>query len=62
MMAESNGAELRRSLSVDSRLDSPRLPDGVTRLHSAVAPDSQYAISLRQWRFAEMCELGLARA
>jgi hypothetical protein len=22
--------------------------------------DSQYAISLRQWRFAEMCELGLA--
>src|SRR6185312_15817618 len=23
--------------------------------------DSQYAISLRQWRFAEMCELGLAR-
>lgn len=24
--------------------------------------DSQYAISLRQWRFAEMCELGLARS
>ena len=24
--------------------------------------DSQYAISLRQWRFAELCELGLARA
>jgi hypothetical protein len=24
--------------------------------------DSQYAVSLRQWRFAEMCELGLARA
>ena len=23
--------------------------------------DSQYAISLRQWRFAELCELGLAR-
>src|SRR3954467_10180424 len=23
--------------------------------------DSQYAISLRQWRFAEMCELGLTR-
>src|SRR6185437_3414873 len=23
--------------------------------------DSQYAISLRQWRFAEMCELGMAR-
>ena len=23
--------------------------------------DSQYAVSLRQWRFAEMCELGLAR-
>jgi hypothetical protein len=24
--------------------------------------DSQYAVSLRQWRFAESCELGLARA
>lgn len=24
--------------------------------------DSQYAISLRQWRYAESCELGLARA
>ena len=24
--------------------------------------DSQYAISLRQWRFAEWCELGLARS
>ena len=24
--------------------------------------DSQYAISLRQWRFAELCELGLARS
>ncbi len=24
--------------------------------------DSQYATSLRQWRFAELCELGLARA
>ncbi len=24
--------------------------------------DSQYKISLRQWRFAELCELGLARA
>ncbi len=24
--------------------------------------DSQYAMSLRQWRFAELCELGLARA
>ena len=24
--------------------------------------DSQYAISIRQWRFAELCELGLARA
>ncbi len=24
--------------------------------------DSQYAISLRQWRFAEVCELGLARS
>ena len=23
--------------------------------------DSQYAISIRQWRFAELCELGLAR-
>jgi hypothetical protein len=23
--------------------------------------DSQYAVSLRQWRFAEMCELGLTR-
>jgi hypothetical protein len=23
--------------------------------------DSQYAISLRQWRFAELCELGIAR-
>ena len=23
--------------------------------------DSQYAVSLRQWRFAELCELGLAR-
>ena len=24
--------------------------------------DSQYAVSLRQWRYAELCELGLARA
>jgi len=24
--------------------------------------DSQYAVSLRQWRFAELCELGLARS
>ena len=36
----------------------------VTALPDLTLPsrrDSQYAISVRQWRFAELCELGLAR-
>ena len=47
----------------------PRFDRGFSATFATALPDltlpsrkdSQYAISLRQWRFAEVCELGLAR-
>ena len=63
MMAERAGIELRTELIArfDAGFALPfrtALPD-MTML---ARRDSQYAVSLRQWRFAELCELGLARA
>ncbi|HEX8851149.1 MAG TPA: heparinase II/III family protein, partial [Gemmatimonadaceae bacterium] len=62
-MAERAGASLDRDLAArfDRGFSIPfrtALPD-FTML---ARRDSQHAISLRQWRFAELCELGLARA
>jgi hypothetical protein len=64
-------------MELSSRIDAEIPPELVARYQTGFrAPflttlpdltfpsrrDSQYAVSLRQWRFAEMCELGLARA
>ena len=62
MMAERAGIELPPELVArfDAGFALPfrtALPD-LTMLGRR---DSQYAVSLRQWRFAELCELGLAR-
>ena len=46
-----------RSTAGSRRRSPPRFP--TSRFPSR--KDSQYATSLRQWRFAELCELGLAR-
>jgi hypothetical protein len=46
------------------RFDEGFAASFVTALPDLTLParrDSQYAISVRQWRFAELCELGLAR-
>jgi hypothetical protein len=61
-MAECLGVELP-SVLLD-RFDRAFVTPFLTALPDYTLPsrrDSQYAISLRQWRFAEMCELGLAR-
>lgn len=62
MMAERAGIELPPALVArfDAGFALPwrtALPD-MTML---ARRDSQYAVSLRQWRFAELCELGLVR-
>jgi hypothetical protein len=62
-MAEEFGAELSSGL-VD-RFQEGFVTPFLTSLPDLTLPsrrDSQYAISLRQPRFAELCELGLARA
>jgi hypothetical protein len=61
-MAARAGAELPDSLV--SRFDAGFIIPFATALPDLTMPsrrDSQYAISLRQWRIAEHCELGLAR-
>lgn len=63
VMAERFGAGLHPELV--GRFQSGFGAPFLTALPDFTLPsrrDSQYAISLRQWRFAEMCELGLARA
>lgn len=61
-MAATNGFEVPDELA--ARYDRGFVTPLLTSLPDLTFPsrrDSQYAISLRQWRFAEMCELGLAR-
>ena len=61
-MAERAGVELPGALV--ERFNAGFATPFLTALPDFTLPsrrDSQYAISLRQWRFAEMCELGLAR-
>ena len=61
-MAESLGAELPAALV--ARFQEGFVAPFLTALPDMTLPsrrDSQYAISLRQPRFAELCELGLAR-
>lgn len=61
-MAESLGAELPAKLV--ARFQEGFVTPFLTALPDMTLPsrrDSQYAISLRQPRFAELCELGLAR-
>jgi len=61
-MAERAGLELPRALT--DRFQLGFASPFVTALPDFTLPsrrDSQYAISLRQWRIAEHCELGLAR-
>ena len=62
MMAQLAGVEVPAELL--GRFDVGFATPFLTALPDFTLPsrrDSQYAISLRQWRFAEMCELGLAR-
>jgi hypothetical protein len=62
VMAEQMGAEIPRALG--ARFDEGFAAPLATALPDFTFParrDSQYGISLRQWRFAESCELGLAR-
>ena len=62
-MAERAGLDARRP-ALARRFDDGFAAPFVTALPDLTFPsrrDSQYAISLRQWRFAELCELGLAR-
>ena len=62
-MARQVGAELPDDLA--ARYEAGFRTPFLTSLPDLTFPsrrDSQYAISLRQWRFAEMCELGLARS
>jgi hypothetical protein len=62
LLATMAGAELPADLL--ERFDAGFATPFLTALPDFTLPsrrDSQYAISLRQWRFAEMCELGLAR-
>lgn len=62
IMAETAGFELPTELV--TRFDAGFAAPFLTALPDFTLPsrrDSQYGISLRQWRFAEMCELGLAR-
>ena len=61
-MAEAGGVPLLDSLT--ARFDAGFIAPFLTALPDMTLPsrrDSQYAISLRQPRFAEPCELGLAR-
>ena len=61
-MAEHAGIELPATLI--RRFNAGFSTPFLTALPDFTLPsrrDSQYAISLRQWRFAEMCELGVAR-
>ena len=61
-MVAANGFEVPDELA--ARYDRGFVTPLLTSLPDLTFPsrrDSQYAISLRQWRFAEMCELGLAR-
>lgn len=62
-MAETAGMELPAALR--DRFQEAFATPLATALPDFTFPsrrDSQYGISLRQWRFAESCELGLARA
>ena len=61
-MAQASGVELPRALL--DRFQRGFSTPFLTALPDLTLPsrrDSQYAISLRQWRIAEHCELGLAR-
>jgi hypothetical protein len=61
-LAEASGFELPPELV--TRYETGFVSPFLTSLPDLTFPsrrDSQYAISLRQWRFAEWCELGLAR-
>ncbi|HKG96082.1 MAG TPA: heparinase II/III family protein [Gemmatimonadaceae bacterium] len=61
-MAETAGAELPPSLV--RRFEEGFATPFVSALPDLTFPsrrDSQYGVSLRQWRFAELCELGLVR-
>jgi hypothetical protein len=62
VMAERRGSEIPASLV--ARFHEGFASPFVVALPDFTLPsrrDSQYGISLRQWRFAESCELGLAR-
>ena len=62
VMSERLGAEIPAALR--ERFESAFATPLLTALPDFTFParrDSQYGISLRQWRFAESCELGLAR-
>jgi len=62
-LAEAGGFELPPKLV--ERFDRGFVTPFLTSLPDLTFPsrrDSQYAISIRQWRFAEWCELGLARS
>ena len=62
-MAETAGIELPAALV--RRFDEGYVTPWLTALPDLTLPsrrDSPYAVSLRQWRFAEMAELGLARS
>ena len=62
MIAETAGVALDRSLI--ARFDEAFAAPFLTALPDFTFPsrrDSQYRVSLRQWRFAELAELGLAR-
>jgi len=61
-IVEAAGGSLERSLV--TRFDEAFATPFVTALPDFTFParrDSQYAVSLRQWRFAEVAELGLVR-
>src|SRR5260370_30109057 len=61
MMAANAGVEIAEALL--QRFQAGFATPFLTALPDLTLPsrrDSQYAISLRQWRFAEVCELGLA--
>ena len=62
-MAEAAGLELPAALldALPGRL-LDAVSHRVSRPHFPARRDSQYGVSLRQWRIAESCELGLARA
>lgn len=62
VMAEQLGAEIPSALR--ERFEAAFASPLLTALPDFTFParrDSQYGVSLRQWRFAESCELGLAR-